>query len=274
MNATTRRLLAPGAVMGLALTTVLGAGAAMADEAQETIIREDFQNGIDDWVWEGPPGSIIEHDEQGLLIDPRPAEYRQGGIEGVNFWHRTPIEGDFEVIFDLEPIAPRPGDGEKCNLLFMLCAKYQHPDLDVIAMAQQRTGHYGWLHARDNAVRAYEEATGLQIPPMDNYTITYYRMNPEHETDDYMMVVRRNPGFHLVKRVDQTMEDQWAFRHTVRIVKQGPKLQLFQNDRLALEAEDDGQHGPVLSGGHIGFRTWLAAVRVYSVTVRALEQAE
>jgi hypothetical protein len=275
--------MAENAVMSTTLMIMAGlvALAGMAEErampageAGGAMVVEDFSGGLANWVWEGPPGSVVEVRDGALVIDPLEAEHREPGFEGVNLWHRQPIAGDFVMEWDLEPVSPRPEDPDaKCNLLFMFSSSYADEALDLIELSQQRTGHYVWLHSSERAVQRHREETGVQVPPMQGYSITYYRMNPDSEDEPYLMVVRRNPGLHLVEKVMQTKQDQWAFRHRVRIEKQGGQIRLYQNDELVLETEDDGSNGEAWGEGYFGLRAWRVKTRVYGVTVRKLDGA-
>lgn len=255
----------------LPITTQAGENSETQKPAEdsEVLLNENFSRGLEHWVWEGPPGAVVEVEDGALLLDPREANHRPPGTEGINLWHREPLQGDWAIEVDLEPLNPKPLDGENCNLLFMLNYRYQDPELDVIKDASLRTGHYALLHGASNRVQTFEETTGIKYRPMRGYTLTYYRLNPEGDPP-YMMVVRRNPGFHLVHRKIQTAEDQWAFRHTVRIERRGSSLRLFQNDKLALETFDSSKETPP-NDGHLGIRTWMTRVKIYSVRAYRLE---
>ena len=238
---------------------------------QGNMFEDDFANGLEHWIAEGPPGTIIKVEDGSVLLDPREAQHRpEMGIEGLNLWCKVPLAGNWRMVYDLEPIAPVVGDGEKCNLLFMFDCRYQDPALDILATSFKRTGSYIWLHGKEDSRQHYEKAWNVTIPPMDGYTITYYRMAPQSERP-YQLVARRNPGFHLIARADQTPEDQWNYRHQVAIERRGNQVTFYQNDALTFRFEDTGEHGPPLTQGYWGFRTWRAAVRLFGVRVDALD---
>ncbi len=232
--------------------------------------EDNFKNGLEQWVAEGPPGTIIKIEDGSVLLDPREAQHRpEMGLEGLNLWCKTPLAGDWRMSFDLEPIAPIVGDGEKCNLLFMFDCKYQDKSIDLLKYSFKRPGSYIFLHGKPDNLPHYEKVLDTTIPLMDGYTITYYRMSPAADTK-YQLVARRNPGFYLIGQQDQTEKDQWNYRHKVHIEKRKGRFHFYQNEQLAFEFEDTGEHGPQLTDGYWGFRTWCAAVRLFGVRVESL----
>lgn len=234
------------------------------------MFEDHFEQGLKNWIGEGPPGTVVKVEDGSLLLDPREAcERPLVDNEGLNLWCKQPLSGNWRMSYDLEPISPVPGDGNKCNLLFMFNCQYQDPKLDLLAYSFKRSGSYQWLHNNPKSQAHYEKLWDTTIPLMDGLTITYYRMNPAGDVP-YQIVVRRNPGFHLVKQVIQTIEDQWNYRHHVHIEKQGCDYHFFQNDTLVTSFTDTNEHGPILTQGHWGFRAWRAAARLYSVKVVSL----
>lgn len=255
---------------------IVSAGVSVAAHAatqdhQAPLIREDFSAGLENWVWTGPLDSRIEVAGGAVLLDPLEGKHRAPGTEGINLWYREPLEGDVAIEFDLEPIQPGPSDGVSCNLLFMIDYRYNNREYDFIENIASETGHDPLLHGLPNRVRAIEEAMDMKYHPKTGYTITYYRINPR-EDPPYRMVVRRNPGFHLVHQEDQTEEDQWNYRHTVRIERSGRVLRFYQNDELALQATDTSDE-PLPPRGHFGIRAWKAKVKLYGVRVYRLESS-
>ncbi len=248
--------------------------------APQVLFEDHFEDGLANWVVNGPPGVIVSIDEQGLMIDPRAAQSRpKMGIEGVNLWCRTPIEGDLRISYDLEPISPRPDEGKFCNLLFMLCYRYVDPKLDVIENTSQRTGAYFYLHGGTSEQDRQKKLAdwGFDVPRLRGYTITYYRIAPDQQPP-FRIVVRRNPGFQLLGQLDQTAQDQWNYRHTVTVEKVGPRIRIFQGDNQVLTCEDTAarQSPPleIFQDGYFGLRSWQAQYRLYSVTVTRPAAAE
>ncbi len=234
-------------------------------------VKEDFSEGWDHWHWEGPPGATIELRDGALFIDPRESEHRPGGTEGVNLWHPKPLSGDWVMEWDIEPLAPEPEGDEAGNLLFMFNYRYEDEQRDIIADGDERTGHYPWLHHREAAVDRHKELTGTELVPMRGHTITYYRINPRQDPP-YRIIVRKNPGFHLMDERSQAVDDVWNSRHTVRIVKEGDVYRLHQGDREQPEVRyrDSENSGGLARDGYFGFRVWEAAVKVHGVEIRPL----
>lgn len=262
-----------GTAAAIASLLPLTAGEAKADAPGpkgELVVEDDLSQGLENWVWVGPPGSVVEMEDGALLLDPREANHREPGVEGINVWFRRPLErGDWAIEFDVEPLQPRPADREPCNLLFMLDYRPLDGEPEVLEEAPQQTGHYALLHGVERGVEAVRKGSEVEHQPMSGYTITYYRIN--HEADPpYMMIVRRNPGFHLVHREVQTAADQWPFLHTVRIERRGGDLKLYQDGKLTLEALDTADE-LLPRGGHFGFRTWKTRVKLHGVRAYRLD---
>lgn len=68
--------------------------------------------------------------------------------------------------------------------------------------------------------------------------------------------LRKNSGFALVAvGEDRIGGSTTPGPHRVRLLKVGPRMTLAVGDHVVLDYTDDGQsHGPVLAGGHLGFR--------------------
>lgn len=240
-----------------------GSSAEEKNVKQEDILFEDdFSKGLENWVHEGPPKRVVEVRDGALYIDPR--DWGHAGVRGANVWCRRPIDGDWVMEFDLEPMAPKPEEGKKANLLFAFCAGYKDPEPDFIEFSEERTGHYFWITCEPN-MRKWRSRflKNRRIPPMENYTITYYRLGSK----PYKMVARKNPGFHLMGEVGQGAEDHWAFRHRVRIQRRGEAFAFYRRGKKLFAFADDGRSGPAYKGGYFCIRTWRAAVKVYSVKV-------
>ena len=234
------------------------------------IFEDQFDGNLDKWIGEGPPGTIVKVADGSLLIDTRDACDRPlVDLEGLNLWCKTPLSGDWRMSYDLEPIAPVPGDGDRCNLLFMFNCNYQDPKLNLLDYSWKRNGSYQWLHGNPKSHDHYEKLWDTTIPLMHGHTITYYRMSPA-EAVPYQIVVRKNPGFHLVKDLKQTIDDQWNYRHQIHIEKRGNDYRFFQNNIESIAFTENSEFGSAISQGYWGFRTWRAAVRLYSVKVEAL----
>lgn len=219
------------------------------------VFSDDFSKGLDNWVTEGVGSLAVVNGA--VVMDPRVQNY--DGYQARNLWCKQPLPVNFRITMDVHPIAPTPQRKEPCNLLFALCAKMVDPARDVIKESPNRdqsyiffTGVKDWLkqpQARHLAKR--------EIPPMQNYTITWYRIDKDGGVS---LQVRKNPGYHLMADVPQVLLDVSARDHKIVIDKIDNSIKFYEDGRLWFETIDSAQNGPVLDGGYFCFRTFLAKV--------------
>ncbi|MCP4642269.1 MAG: DUF1961 family protein [bacterium] len=86
------------------------------------------------------------------------------------------------------------------------------------------------------------------------YHISYYASTPS-SPGRITSNLRKNRGFHLVSNGPPGINPGSHAMHAVRLVKDGPHLQLLVDDEVIIDFTDDGKrYGPVLEGGKIGLR--------------------
>lgn len=87
-----------------------------------------------------------------------------------------------------------------------------------------------------------------------SYHISYYA-NAAHNPDRGHANLRKNNKFILVQEGKEGIPTKSRKIHKIRLVKSGPHIIMFVDDRKIIDWKDDGRtHGPALTSGKIGFR--------------------
>jgi hypothetical protein len=94
------------------------------------------------------------------------------------------------------------------------------------------------------------------------YHISYYASTPSSPSR-ITSNLRKNNGFHLVSNGPPGIEPGSDAVHAMRLIKDGPHIQLLVDGKVIIDFTDDGQrYGPVHGGGKIGLRQmqWTEAL--------------
>ena len=87
-----------------------------------------------------------------------------------------------------------------------------------------------------------------------SYHISYYA-NAANKPDRGHANLRKNNRFILVQKGEEGIPAQSKKIHKVRLIKDGPHILMFIDDRKIIDWTDDGKtYGPVHTDGKIGFR--------------------
>jgi len=87
----------------------------------------------------------------------------------------------------------------------------------------------------------------------NSYHISYYangKDNPGRETSH----LRKNSGFHLVQEKEPGIAISSKEIHKLKLVKNEARIIMYVDDRKIIDWTDNGELGPVLKEGKIGFR--------------------
>lgn len=212
----------------LQLCAVVAAG--QADEPEDSIdgrpiLETPFNEPLDEsWILEGQ-GRAEVVDDQLVLQQAKDAQ-------GIVLWQREKLPEDFRIRFTFST------SNEEGLLLIFFCAQGLDGH-DVFEEVDQRNGNFRDL-TREN---------------LASYHLSLHRFYPDgrHNPDDAANL-RKNPAFEIVAShvPDPCMEQNRPYE--VVIEKRGSKIRTFVDGASVHEYTDTGEHGPVLSGGHLGIR--------------------
>lgn len=172
------------------------------------------------------------------------------------FWCPQAFPDDIAISWDFRPLR-EPG-----LAMMFFAAVGREPQQDVLdASLAPRDGEYRQYHTGDiNALHA-----------------SYFRRKYESERAFTTCNLRKSHGFHLVCQgadpLPSVLDTDGDYR--IRIAKSGPHVALWVRDLLSYHWIDDGgAAGPVLGGGHIGFRQMAPLMAEYAnLRVERIERA-
>jgi hypothetical protein len=127
-----------------------------------------------------------------------------------------------------------------------------------------------------------DERTGIYSQyfdgDIDTLHVSYFRRNehgdPKHEVAFQTVNLRKSKGFHLVERGGDPIPSVRVADppYRIEVLKTGPEVRFSVDGLEVLRWTDDGEHGSVLGGGHIGFRQMAPTIGEYAdLTVTAVE---
>ena len=123
-----------------------------------------------------------------------------------------------------------------------------------------RNGGYGQYHSGD----------------INTLHLAYFRRKHPAERSLHTVNLRKSYGFHLVAQgADPIPMPECALPpYRLALWKTGPRVVFAINDLAVLDWVDDGEtYGPVLAGGHIGFRQMAPMIGEYAnFSVRPIEK--
>ena len=179
---------------------------------------------VSDWIMEGPAGVDFR---DGWMHMRSPQE------EGHHvFWCPEDFPTDFIAEWELQNMET---DAGLCIIFF-----------SAIGGNGEDIFHSS-IKKRDGVFQKYTKSD------INNYHISYYAHTPNAPNRPYAHL-RKNAGFHIVMEGDAPIPAASKNIHKVRLLKYGPHIQMFVDDRKLIDWIDDGKLGQVLEGGKIGFR--------------------
>jgi hypothetical protein len=183
------------------------------------------QEDVKEWIMEGP-GQVTFGNGWMRMFSP--------GMQGSHvFWCPYIFPDSFIAQWEIQNLNPRSG----LLIVFFSAAGSDNQDI-----------FHPSLRMRDGTFSQYTKGD------IRAYHISYYAnslSNPDRGT----MNLRKNPGFHLVAQSQSPINSDSVAIHSVRLEKDGARIEFYIDNKLALNWTDTGkQFGRVLSGGRIGFR--------------------
>jgi len=103
------------------------------------------------------------------------------------------------------------------------------------------------LPARDGTFEQYT------LGKIRSYHISYYA-NAEHNPDRGHANLRKNNTFTLLQEGAEGISTGSTNIHKIRLVKEGARIAMYIDGREIIDHIDEGDNGPVLGAGKIGFR--------------------
>ena len=109
------------------------------------------------------------------------------------------------------------------------------------------------LPSRDGTFKQYTQGR------LNSYHISYYA-NAAHNPNRGYANLRKNSGFKLLQQGSEGIPTASTLSHQITLVKQGPRMRLFIDERKVIDYSDDQtlvngvKASPALSSGKIGFR--------------------
>lgn len=191
----------------------------------------DSESDVRDWVMEGP--GVVTFEEGWMRLysgNPDGADGRHGHFV---YWPDVVLPEDFIAEWEIQFLDP-----VGLNIVFF-CATGRGGE-DVFDPA---------LAARDGDFRQYHSGD------LNSYHASYFSNTPGHFGRNTAHI-RKNHGFFLVANGPVLIHaGNWAETHTVRVMKNGNRIELSVNGETSVEFTDDGKaYGPVLGTGRFGLR--------------------
>jgi len=185
---------------------------------------------VDGWTMEGPGEHAFE--DGWLHVRPETVD-AEGKDNHFVFWTDRDLPESFVAEWDVQILS----DHGLCIVFFAAEGRNGksifHPSLEP-----RTTGSFGDYIFGD----------------IDAYHISYFAdtpFNPGRVTSN----MRKNHGALLVANGPVAIPPDSDRIHTVRLLKDGPRVQLAVDGRLIIDFRDRPEwYGPVLDGGHLGFR--------------------
>ncbi len=159
-------------------------------------------------------------------------------------WCPEVFPADLEVTWDFRPIR-EPG-----LAMFWFCANGREGKDLFDPSLKKREGQY----------RQYFDSD------MNAYHASYFRRKQEEERNFHTCNLRKSKGFHLVASGGDPLPDadQNELWYQIRVRKAANRISFFVNDLCCYDWEDEeGETGPVLGEGYIGFRQMAPLIAEY-----------
>jgi hypothetical protein len=171
------------------------------------------------------------------------------------FWCPEDFPSDIAVSWEFEPIR-EPG----LCILFFAATGREGEDLFDPSL-QERTGEYNLYHHGD----------------INAFHISYFRRRHASERAFHTCNLRKSYGFHMTAQGADPIPSVQDIDppYQIQLVKCGREISFSINDLPLLHWVDDGEFGPPLKGGKIGFRQMAPLMAEYAnLKVHAVENCE
>ena len=161
------------------------------------------------------------------------------------YWCDREFPSDVLIEWDFLPLS----DNGLC-MVFFAARNYRGGSVFDAAL---RTGQYNQYHSGD----------------INAFHISYYRLLPINADGEKLRTcnLRKSKGFHMAAQGGDPIPDLKYCKSPFRlsIVKHGPLVAFYADRILSFAFYDDGvTYGPLLGGGHIGFRQMSPMVGEYA----------
>ncbi|MFW5840455.1 MAG: DUF1961 family protein [Planctomycetota bacterium] len=210
-------------------------------------------DGVKDFIAEGQP---ITSFPMGAMRLENAMDPEEGQAANYLFWCPQKMPADICVEWDFRPIR-EPG-----LAMLWFCADGQGgKDLFDPSLAK-RAGEYKQYHSSD----------------INGYHASYFRRkNVKWERTFHTCNMRKSAGFHLVTQgpdpIPSVIDVQDSYH--IEVIKCGGTIRFSVNDLQVFQWQDpgEGQTGPILGEGYIGFRQMAPLIADYAnLVVREVRQ--
>lgn len=182
-------------------------------------------DSLSNWVMEGPGITSTENGWM-RMFSPEQAGHHV-------YWCPQQFPADFVAEWELKNNNPKAG-------LVIIFFAAKGSDGEPVLSEK--------LKARNGTFKQYTKGD------IRNYHISYYA-NTTQQKDRPFAHLRKNPGFNKVHIGKAGIPANSTAIHRVQLSKKNGRIQLLVDNELVIDWQDDGKaFGPVLDGGHIGFR--------------------
>ncbi len=204
------------------------------------------------WIVEGP--ARLRHEHGGLVLDTAPGGASTPSKGHFNLWHPDALPESFVIEWEFERLS------ETGFAILHFAARG----------SEGRAVFDPGLPARDGSFPQYVRGE------LDNYYVSFFGHLPRFQTGRIHGNLRKVPGYLLLDHGPVAIEPGARGWHRLRLVKDGPHIELAVDGTVSLAFTDDhaARYGAALAPGHFGFRQMNGTVGVYRhLKVWALEPA-
>lgn len=192
------------------------------------------------WRMEGPGASSFPLGRLRLESTADPAE---GQAANLVLWCPEAMPDDVRISWNFRPLQ-EPG------LAILFFAAVGHGGVSVLdGSLARRSGPYGQYHHGD----------------LDALHVSYFRRREPSEIRFHTTNLRKSHGFHLVCQGPDPIPSvpQCSGDYRLAVTKSGPFVRFEVEGLSCWTWIDRGEHGPVLGGGHLGFRQMAPLIAEY-----------
>lgn len=230
-----------GLLAGIGAVLLSGCRSLGDDGAGAILYRDDFRNGLGNWV--------IEAERPGLIT-------AQGGVldvdvpNGVTLWFRHPLQAPVAIEYEVTAVAEGgPNDHVSDVNAFWMATDARVPSGDVLA--RRRSGAF----ADYDELRTYYAGIGG-----NRNTTSRFRRYIGRKDDRPLLAE------HDLSAREHMLEPNRPYR--IRLIADGNRIELRRDGRLMFRLDDPEPY----MRGHFGLRTTKSHLRVRDFTVRSLRR--